>query len=142
MPSFLLIFILFKKSSVCGGQYRTACSSLCSETLMFSVKHKNYALASCIKAANFVCRDADIFRKPTTVLKEILNSLTRTAQKLQTLNQQMQIIKYNQWQILNLLHILAQGWHHQGVFSIKGTSSNMLIWVCITLIVMIKILKF
>jgi hypothetical protein len=52
---------------------------------MFSVKHKNCALASCIKAANFVCRDVDIFQKPTTVLKEILYSLTLTAQKLQTL---------------------------------------------------------
>jgi hypothetical protein len=52
---------------------------------MFSVKYKNFALASCIKAANFFCRDVDISRKPTTVLKEILNSLTLTAQKLQNL---------------------------------------------------------
>jgi len=52
---------------------------------MFSVKHKNCALPSCIKAANLFCRDVDIFRKPTIVLKEILNLLTFTAQKLQTL---------------------------------------------------------
>jgi len=52
---------------------------------MFSVKHKNCALPSCIKAANLVCRDVDIFGKPTIVLKEILNSLTLAAQKLHSL---------------------------------------------------------
>jgi hypothetical protein len=37
---------------------------------MFSVTYKIHPLAGCIQAANSVCKDADIFRKPITVLKK------------------------------------------------------------------------
>jgi hypothetical protein len=42
------------------------------ESLMFSVTYKIHPLARCIQAANSVCKDADIFRIPITILKQIL----------------------------------------------------------------------
>ena len=43
---------------------------------------------------------------------------------------------------INLLHVLTPGYHPRDSFQSKEYKPNMLIQVCITLIGMIKILKF
>jgi hypothetical protein len=43
---------------------------------------------------------------------------------------------------INLLHVLVPGCHPQGVFWVKGIGPNALIWVCIALIGVTKILEF
>jgi len=48
---------------------------------MFSVIYKIHPLARCMQAANSVCKDADIFRKPITLLKQMLyNRLSQNAE--------------------------------------------------------------
>ena len=37
--------------------------------------------SKCVKAANLVCRHTDIFRQPFTVLKQILQQVTKTEEK-------------------------------------------------------------
>jgi len=48
---------------------------------MFSVTYKIHPLDRCIQEANSVFKDVDIFRKPITVLKQILyNQLSQNAE--------------------------------------------------------------
>ena len=46
------------------------------DSVVFSVRHKNCPSARCLKAAKLVCGDVDVFRKPVTVLNQILYLLT------------------------------------------------------------------
>jgi hypothetical protein len=48
---------------------------------MFSITHKIFPSAKCIKSANWVSRDIDILRKPINVLNKVLYSLTLSAHK-------------------------------------------------------------
>ena len=50
------------------------CVPVCNvrDSLMFSVTHKIYPSSRCIKAANTVCRNVDLFRKIITLWKQIL----------------------------------------------------------------------